>query len=105
MIVIRDGAHSDRERHSDAQTLLTHAERGELELGAPSHGWLADVCGQFGGEFADRVRGLLAWPGVVEPPQVARLLNVMFLVENLVLDLTSMIQEAWRTSPGIGTAG
>lgn len=84
MTAIRDAAYVERERHDDAQTLLKHAECGEVELGVPPQGWLADVRGQFGGELANRVQRLLARPGVVELPQVARLSDVTLPAETLL---------------------
>jgi hypothetical protein len=84
MTAIRDATYEERERHDDAQTLLKHAERGEVELGLPPQGGLADVGGQFDGELAERVQGLLARPGVVELSQVARLSAVTFPGGNLL---------------------
>ena len=84
MTAIRDAMYDDRERHGDALRLLEAAERRDVELGVPPQGWLADVRGQFGGELAERVRALLARPGVVALPQVARLSDVTFPAEDLL---------------------
>lgn len=84
MTAIRDVAYDDRERHEDAHTLLRRAERGDVELGVPPQGRLADLRGRFGGELAEYVKGLLRQPGVVELPQVARLSDVTFPGENLL---------------------
>jgi hypothetical protein len=78
MTAIRDATYEDREHHGDALRLLELAERGDVELGVPPQGSLADLRGQFGGELAERVQGLLARPGVVGLPQVARLSEVTF---------------------------
>jgi hypothetical protein len=84
MTAIRDATYGDRQRHGDALRLLDLAERGEVELGVPPQGSLADLRGQFGGELAQRVQGLLARPGVVGLPQVARPSDVTFPSENLL---------------------
>jgi hypothetical protein len=97
MTAIRDAAYDERERHDDAQTLLKRAERGDVELGVPPQGWLADIAGQFGGELAEHVHGLLVRPGVVELPQVARLSDVTFPGENLLPGAyVEGFQEAWN---------
>jgi hypothetical protein len=97
MTAIRDAAYDDRERHEDARTLLRHAQRGDIELGVPPQGWLADVRGQFAGELAEYVQGLLARPGVVELPQVARLSDMTFPAENqLPGAYVEAFQEAWN---------
>jgi hypothetical protein len=83
MTAIRDAAYEDRERHDDALRLLELAERGEVELGVPPQGTLADLHGQFDGELAEHLQELLARPGVVGLPQVARLSNVTFPGDNL----------------------
>jgi hypothetical protein len=97
MTAIRDAAYDERERHDDAQILLKRAERGEVELGVPPQGWLADVRGQFDGALAERVQGLLARPGVVELAQVARLSDVTFPGEKLLPGTyVEGFQEAWN---------
>jgi len=78
MTAIRDAMYDDREQHGDALRLLEAAERGDVELGVPPQGSLADLRGRFGGELAGRVQALLARPGVVALPQVARLSDVTF---------------------------
>jgi hypothetical protein len=83
MTAMRDLVYDDRPRHSDALKLLALAERGDLELGVPPQGSLADLRGEFGGDLADRIKTLLAKPGVVGLPQLARLSNVTFPAENL----------------------
>ena len=71
MTAIRDAAaYEDREHHRDALVLLELAERGDVELGVPPQGSLADLGGQFGGELAERVQGLLARPGIVGLPEL-----------------------------------
>jgi hypothetical protein len=84
MTAIRDATYDDRERHGDARRLLKLAERGEVELGVPPQGSLADLRGQFGGELAERVQRLLAQPGVIGLPQLARLSDVTFPGDNLL---------------------
>lgn len=84
MTAIRDAAYEDRERHGDALRLLELAVRGEVELGIPPQGTLADLHGQFSGELAGRVQGLLARPGVVELPEIARLSDVTFPAPDLL---------------------
>ena len=84
MTAIRDASYDDRERHGDALSLLRLAERGEVEIGVPPQGSLADLRGEFGGELAERVQGLLARPGVVGLPQVARLSDVTFPGDDLL---------------------
>jgi hypothetical protein len=84
MTAIRDATYDDREMHGDALRLLELAERGEVELGVPPQGSLADLRGQFGGELAKRLQALLARPGVVGLPQVARLSDVTFPGDNLL---------------------
>lgn len=84
MTVIRDATYENRERHGDARRLLELAERGDIELGVPPQGTLADLRGQFGGELAKRVQELLARPGVVGLQQVTRLSNVTFPGNNLL---------------------
>jgi hypothetical protein len=83
MTVIRDATYDDRDRHDEALTLLQMAEQGEVELGVPPQGSLADLRGRFGGELAEHVRDLLARPGVVGLPPVARLSDVTFPSEDL----------------------
>jgi hypothetical protein len=97
MTAIRDAAYDERERHDDAQALLKHAEQGELELGVPPQGWLADVRGEFGGELAERVRRLLTRHGVVELAQVARLSDVTLPGVNLLPGAyVEGFHEAWN---------
>ena len=84
MTAVRDAIYEHRERHGDALTLLEAAERRDVELGVPPQGSLADLRGQFGGELAEHVRALLARPGVVALPQVARLSDVTFPGEDLL---------------------
>ena len=97
MTAIRDAMYDDRERHGDALRLLAAAERGDVELGVPPQGSLADLRGQFDGELAERVQALLARPGVVALPQVARLSDVTFLGEDLLLGAyVDGFQEAWN---------
>jgi hypothetical protein len=97
MTAIRDATYEDRERHKDALTLLQFAEHGDVELGVPPQGSLADLRGQLGGDLAERVKRLLARPGVVGLPQVARLSNVTFLGENLLLGAyVEGLHEAWN---------
>ncbi len=96
MTAIRDAMYADRERHRDALRLLEAAERRDVELGVPPQGWLADVRGQFGGELAERVRALLARPGVVALPQVARLSDVTFPAQDLLPGAyVDGFEEAW----------
>jgi hypothetical protein len=96
MTAIRDATDGERERHDDAQRLLKLAERGEVELGVPPQGSLADPRGRFGGDLAERVQGLLARPGIVGLPQVARLSDVTFLGGNLFLGAyVEGFHEAW----------
>jgi len=96
MTVLRDAAYQQRAGHDDARVLLECAERGDVELGVPPQGWLADVRGQFSGELAECVRELLAHPGVVELPQVARLSDVTFPGENLLPGAyVDGFEEAW----------
>ena len=83
MTAIRDATEDDRLRHGDAVRLLELAERGDVELGVPPQGWLADLRGEFGGELAKRVEALLGMPGVVGLPQIARLSDVTFPSPNL----------------------
>jgi hypothetical protein len=96
MTAIRDATFDDRERHGLALTLLGLAERGEVELGVPPQGWLADLRGRFGDDLARRVESLLARPGVVGLPQVARLSDVTFLGDDLVPGASvDGLHEAW----------
>jgi len=98
MTAIRDASYDDRERHGDALRLLELAECGEVELGVPLQGSLADLRGQFGGELAERVQGLLARAGVVGLPQVARLSAVTFPADTLLPGAhVDGFQEAWDT--------
>jgi hypothetical protein len=78
MTAIRDVVEDGRAQHTEALKLLALAERGEVELGIPPQGSLADLRGQFGGELAQQIRALLTRPGVVELPQIARLSDVTF---------------------------
>ncbi len=96
MTAVRDAMYDDRERHSDALRLLEASERRDVELGVPPQGSRADLRGQFGGELAERVRALLARPGVVALPQVARLSDVTFPGEDLLPGAyVDGFQEAW----------
>lgn len=96
MTVIRDAADQDRPHHHDALRLLELAEGGDIELGVPPQGSLADLRGQFGGELAEQVQGLLARPGVVGLPQIARLSDVTFPGENLFPGAyVEGLHEAW----------
>jgi hypothetical protein len=97
MTAIRDATEDDRERHGDARRLLELAERGEVELSLPPRGSLADLRGQFGGELAERVHGLLAQPGVIGLPQLARLSHVTFPGDNLLPSAyVDGFHEAWN---------
>jgi hypothetical protein len=78
MTAIRDAVEEGRAQHAEGLTLLALAERGEVELGVPPQGALADLHGQFGGDLAQQIRALLTRPGVVELPQIARLSDVTF---------------------------
>lgn len=96
MTAIRDATFVDRERHDVAVQILDLANRGELELGVPPQGWLADLAGNFSGDLAERVQGLLTRHGVVELPQVARLSDVTFPGQNLFPGAYVVgIHEAW----------
>lgn len=101
MTAIRDATYDDRERHGDALRLLELAECGEVEVGVPPQGSLADLRGQFGGELAGRVQGLLARPGVVGLAQVARLSEVTFPGDNLLPGAhVDGFHEAWDAIAG-----
>jgi hypothetical protein len=108
MTAVRDVVYDDRERHSYGSKLMLLAERGDIELGVPPQGWLADLRGQFGGDLADRIRELLSRPGVVELPQLARLSAVTFPSENLLpgyyvegfSEAWDAIAGAWKTHLG-----
>jgi hypothetical protein len=78
MTAIRDAVEEGRAQHAEGLTLLALAERGEVELGVPPQGALADLHGQFGGDLAQQIRALLTRPGVVELPQIARPSDVTF---------------------------
>ncbi len=96
MTAIRDATYDDREQHGAALRLLELAERGEVELGVPPQGSLADLRGQFGGDLAQRMQGLLARRGVVGLPQVARLSDVTFPSGNLLPGAyVGGLHEAW----------
>jgi hypothetical protein len=96
MTAIRDATYEEREHHRDALRLLELAERGDVELGVPPQGSLADLRGQFGGELAEQVQGLLARPGIVGLPQVARLSDVTFPGQNLLPSAyVEGFHEAW----------
>ena len=95
MTAIRDATYEEREHHRDALRLLELAERGDVELGVPPQGSLADLRGQFG-ELAEQVQGLLARPGIVGLPQVARLYDVTFPGQNLLPSAyVEGFHEAW----------
>jgi hypothetical protein len=64
MTAIRDLVRRSR-GHSDALKLLSLAEQGDVELGVPPQGFLADLRGQFGGDLAERIEALLSRPGLV----------------------------------------
>jgi hypothetical protein len=84
MTAIRDLSYEDRPPHLDAVKWLAAAHKGEVELGIPPQGTLADLGGQFGSELAGRVADLANQPGVVALPQLARLSEVTFPGENLL---------------------
>lgn len=108
MTAIRDLVYEDRERHPDGLRLLSLAERGDVELGIPAQGSLADLRGQLGGELADRIKALHSRPGVVGLPQLARLSEVTFPGENLFpgyfvdgfSDAWDQVAATWKTHQG-----
>lgn len=108
MTAIRDLVCDDRDRHSDALALLSVAEQGEVELGVPPQGSLADVHGQFGGDLAVRIEGLLPRPGVVGLHQLSRPSDVTFPGENLFpghcvegfTEAWDQVAGTWKTHQG-----
>src|SRR4051794_38423164 len=101
MTAIRDAVEPERARHADAQLLLEKAERGEVELGVPPQGWLADLHGKYGGELPTQVRALLRRPGVVELPQIAQLSDVTFASPTLYPGaFVAGFPEAWDKVAG-----
>ncbi len=101
MTAIRDVVFEDRERHSNGSKLLLLAERGDVELGVPPQGSLADLREQFGGDLAERIEALLARPGVVGLPQLSRLSDVTFPSKNLLPGYyVEGFNEAWEQVAG-----
>lgn len=84
MTAIRDLVDERRPRHADALKLLVAAQEGNLELGVPPQGWLADLGDERSGELAQQIPALLTRPGVVELPQIARLSDVTFPSDTLL---------------------
>lgn len=83
MNVIRASLDSERDGYAAASKLLLAADRGEIKLAVPPQGALADLHGQYAGALAGAINALLARPGVVELPQVARISEVTFPAGNL----------------------
>jgi hypothetical protein len=97
MNVIRASLDQQRAGHADASRLLDAAARGDVELAVPPQGSLADLHGQYDGDLARDIEALLAKPGVVELPQVARLSDVTFPAENLFPGhVVAGFDEAWN---------
>jgi hypothetical protein len=97
MNVIRALRDRRRARHADARRLLDAAARGDVELAVPPQGSLADLHGQYAGDLAKDIEAMLAKPGVVELPQVARLSAVTFPAENLFPGhFVAGFDEAWN---------
>jgi hypothetical protein len=97
MTAIRDATEDDRPRHGGALRLLKLAEQGQVELGVPPQGSLADLQGKYGEELDERVQALLGLPGVVALPQVARISDATFLGDDLVLGAyVEGFDEAWE---------
>jgi hypothetical protein len=83
MNVIRASLDPVRASHADASKLVDGAAGGHVELAVPPQGSLADLHGQYDGDLARAIRGLLSRPGVVELPQVARVSEVTFPSDSL----------------------
>jgi hypothetical protein len=83
--------------HADASRLVDAAARGDIELAVPPQGSLADLHGQYDGDLARDIEALLAKPGIVALPQVARLSDVTFPAENLFPGhFVAGLDEAWN---------
>jgi hypothetical protein len=94
--VIRAAVDENRTGHADASRLLAAAARGDVKLAVPPQGSLADLHGQYEGDLAGHIQALLAKPGVVELPQVARLSDVTFPAEDLFPGhFVARFDEAW----------
>lgn len=97
MTALRDATEDGRPGHGAALKLLELAERGEVELGVPPQGSLADLAGRFGGGLDERVKSLLKLPGVVGLPQIARLSDITFPSPTLIPGAyVDGFSEAWN---------
>jgi hypothetical protein len=108
MNVIRASLERDRTGHADASRLVDAAAGGDIELAVPPQGSFADLHGQYDGDLARDIEALLAKPGIVALPQVARLSDVTFPAENLfpghcvagLDEVWNAVAADWKTHQG-----